>query len=233
MSTSDLQERLFRELKTRHAGGRPLAEELAELLDVSTDSAYRRIRGEKPLTLDELYRVAQRFGISLDRLFGLDSEAFAFTGTILKPEEFRFDTYLQGILKQVKYMASFREKKMYFLCKDIPPFYHYHSREMAAFKHYVWMKGIFNAPELTGKKFNLDRYPGDLFELGRQSLEQYNTIDSVEIWNIESINSTMRQIDYYHDAGLFERDADVVRIYESLERLIAHLDRQAARLNAG
>ena len=228
MSTSDVQERLFRELKIRQAGSRPLAEELAELLEVSTDSAYRRIRGEKALSLEELQRICVRYGISADSLLGLGQEGFTFNGALMRHEDFRFDVYLQSIIKQVKYMSSFREKKMYFLCKDIPIFYHYLNREIAAFKHYVWMKGIFNAPELIGKKFSLDRYPEELYALGKQSLEFYNTIDSVEIWNIESINSTMRQVDYYHDAGLFENEKDVVRIYEAFEHLIHHLDRQAA-----
>ncbi len=229
MSTSDVQERLFRELKIRQAGGRPLAEELAELLNVSTDSAYRRIRGEKALSLEELQQICVRYGLSADQLLGLGQEGFTFTGALMRHEDFRFDVYLQSIIRQVKYMSSFKEKKMYFLCKDIPIFYHYLNREIAAFKHYVWMKGIFNAPELVGRKFSLEQYPEELFALGKEALALYNTIDSVEIWNIESINSTMRQIDYYQDAGLFENEQDVVRIYEGFEQLLSHLDLQASK----
>jgi hypothetical protein len=125
-------------------------------------------------------------------------------------------------------MSGFKQKKMYYLCKDIPLFHHFHFKEVAAFKHYVWMKGIFNDPVLANKKFSLKDYPDELFELGKKSLSIYNEIDSVEIWNLESINSSLRQIDYYHDSGMFADEKEVVLIYEAFEKLIAHLSTMAA-----
>src|SRR5215212_4479105 len=40
-----------------------LADEIAELLDVSSDSAYRRLRGETAITLDEAVILANHFKI--------------------------------------------------------------------------------------------------------------------------------------------------------------------------
>ena len=50
----------------------------------------------------------------------------------------------------------------------------------------------------------------------------------MEIWNLESINSSLRQIDYYHDSGMFADEKEVVLIYEAFEKLIAHLSTMAA-----
>lgn len=47
--------------------------EIAELLEISYDSAYRRIRGEKELSLEELHRLSHKFEVSLDFLLGLQS----------------------------------------------------------------------------------------------------------------------------------------------------------------
>jgi hypothetical protein len=124
-------------------------------------------------------------------------------------------------------MSGFKEKRMYYVCKDIPIFHHFHFKEVAAFKHYVWMKGIFNAPQYINKKFSLKDYPEQLFELGRKALSLYNEIDSVEIWNLESINSSLRQIDYYRDSGMFANEEEAILIYEAYEKLINHLDHQA------
>jgi hypothetical protein len=229
MDNSDLQVRLFQHIKNKLSPQVSLVDDMAKLLDISTDSAYRRIRGEKALSLEEVCKLCTHFKLSLDSLLNLQGDAYLFAGSFIQPESFRFDQYLKTVAQQVNYMRSFREKKMYYLCKDIPLFHHFHFREVAAFKHYVWMKGIFNSPELSGKRFSLKDYPDEMFQLGQKALEIYNEIDSVEIWNLESINSTMRQIDYYHDSGLFENEEEVIVIYEAVEKLMAHLNRQASQ----
>jgi hypothetical protein len=227
MSTPDLQVQLFQQLKDKLPPQSSLVDEVASVLDISTDSAYRRIRNEKSMSLEEVYLLCSHFKLSLDALLNLQSDTFSFSGSFIETSSFQFDQWLKSVLQQVKYMTGFREKKMYTVCKDIPIFHHFHFRELAAFKHFVWMKGIYNSPEFARKKFSLKNYPSELFELGQKALSLYNQIDSVEIWSLETINSTMRQIDYYHESNLFENEEEVMLIYESLEKLMTHLDRQA------
>lgn len=43
--------------------------EVSELLGISYDSAYRRIRGEKELSLSELVLICSKYDISLDAMF--------------------------------------------------------------------------------------------------------------------------------------------------------------------
>jgi hypothetical protein len=228
MSTSDLQVQIFQHIKSKLPSHISLVDEMAQVLDVSTDSAYRRIRGEKPISLEEIYKLCVRFQLSLDQLMNLQSAALIFTGNFIHPSSFEFDQYLQSMIQHVKYMTTFKERKLYYLCKDFPPFYHYHFREVAAFKYYTWMKGIFNSPELQNKKFSLNAYSDEIFELGKKALDIYNQIDSVEIWSFETINSSLRQVDYYLDTGMFEDEEEAIHIYEAYEKLITHLDKQAS-----
>ncbi len=44
-------------------------DEIAEVLNISNDSAYRRIRGEKSITLEEIKKLCTTFKISLDSYF--------------------------------------------------------------------------------------------------------------------------------------------------------------------
>jgi hypothetical protein len=227
MNPPELQTQIIKQLKTKIPSDKSVVDELANILDVSTDSAYRRIRGEKLLTIDELHKLAIHFKLSIDQLFGLQSDEFLFAGKFLSHKNFQFDAYLASILYNMKYISTFKEKKLYWLCKDIPPLYHFHFREIAAYKHYVWMKGIVDAPEFARKKFRLKDYPDEFFEIGKKCLELYSQINSVEIWNFESVISTMRQIDFYHDMNAFEDENEVILIYEGLEKLMLHLAEQA------
>jgi hypothetical protein len=54
MAETDLQKELFVLIKHTLPSHISLVDEIADLLDISYDSVYRRIRGEKPISLNEL-----------------------------------------------------------------------------------------------------------------------------------------------------------------------------------
>jgi hypothetical protein len=226
MNTADLQVKLFQYIKTK-IGEAPLVDEIAAALDISTDSAYRRIRGDKHMTLEELYRLCTRYRLSLDTLLNLKTDILSFTGRFVDPSSFSFEEYLTTVAQQVKYMASFKEPVMYYLCKDIPLFHHYQFKELAAFKYFFWHKTMLQSPDFITRKISLSQYPDEVFDIGKQALALYNQLDSYEIWNMESLNSTLRQVEYYHDSKVFHSSHELLKVYESLERLFAHLEAQA------
>jgi hypothetical protein len=227
MSVAQIQAQIFQAIKSKLPAGASMADEVALVLKVSTDSAYRRIRGEKTLSLEEAYQLCMLYQLSLDNLLNLQSNAFLFTGKFVQANAFRFEDWLINVMNQVKYMNSFKEKQMFYLAKDIPLFHHFHFREVAAFKHYFWMKSILNAPEFAHKKFRIRDYPDDYFALGKKTLEYYNQIDSVELWNIETLNSTIRQVEYYHDSNFFYNTKEIFEVYEALEKLTYKLEELA------
>ncbi len=54
MDKPDVQQIFFQHIKSNLAAHLSLVDEVAELLNISNDSAYRRIRGEKPLSFEEI-----------------------------------------------------------------------------------------------------------------------------------------------------------------------------------
>jgi len=57
----ELQSLLFQQIKEKTHPHLSLVDEISELLEISYDSAYRRIRGEKALSMGELSKVSQHF----------------------------------------------------------------------------------------------------------------------------------------------------------------------------
>lgn len=227
MTAPDLQAQIFSLLKSKLPPHLSLVDEVSGVLGISTDSAYRRIRGEKTLTLYDVQKLCKHYHLSLDRLLNQSTNAFVFTGSFVTPTAFKFDEYLTNMGQQLKAMHAFTNKRMIYHCKDIPMFQHFNFRELAAFKYFFWMKAIINHPDFTAKKFSLKDYPDEYFNLGKKALHYYNGLDTVEIWNIENINSTIRQIEYYRNANLFKNDDDLALVYSALEKLIQLLEKQA------
>ena len=78
MSNMSIQAKFFQLVKERIDPHLSFVDELAELLELSNDSAYRRIRGETSLTFEELAKLSRHFGVSLDALMDSDSNELIF-----------------------------------------------------------------------------------------------------------------------------------------------------------
>ncbi len=228
MTTGELQQELFKAIKNKTGEAVNVAEEIAQLLDISTDSAYRRMRGEKTLSIDELQVLCNHYQVSLDQFMSIQSKGILFQGQYLDKNSFRFEEYVTSMMHNMAYMNSFKEKTFYYLCKDLPIFHQYHLREIAAFKWFFYLKTYFHFPGFEKKKFRFADHPDELFEVEQKILALYNQIPSVEIWNLENMNIFFRQIEFYRDGKVFESDKDVYILYEALEKLWAHLEEQAS-----
>lgn len=228
MTAGELQQHLFKAIKTKIGESISMADEIAKLLDISTDSAYRRMRGEKTVTLDELQLLCSHYQVSLDQLMNVQAKGVVFQGQYLDKTNFRFEEYVTSMMQNMAYMNSFKEKRFYYLCKDLPIFHQYHIREIAAFKWFFYLKTYFQFPGFEKRKFKFSDHPDDLFELEKKVLDLYNQIPSIEIWNLENMNIFFRQIEFYRDGQVFESDKDVYILYEAIEKLWDHLEQQAS-----
>ncbi len=228
MNINEIQQQFFQLIKTKLPAETSVADEVAKLLDISSDSAYRRMRAEKTITFDELFILATQYKISLDQLMEIPLGGFLFQGNIVNVKTYGFDQYLTSIHHMMAYLNSFKSKEFYYSCKDLPIFHHFHFREIAAFKWFFWMKSYLQFPGFAKRKFKFSDYPDDLFALDQKVLGLYSRLPSTEIWNIESMNIIFRQIEFYRDGQVFESDEDALLLYEAIEKTWDHLEKQAS-----
>lgn len=231
MNTPSAQVRFFQHIKAQLLPHQSLAEEVAEVLELSTDSAYRRIRGEKTLDLVEAQKVGLKFGVWLDRFLFPQHESISFSGRQQPlPDVYPLEQWLQDMEQQLKLINSFPAAHIYFLVKDIPPFYHFQFPELAEFKFFFWMKSIFHDDRFRGVKFKIGdpRYQ-HFHETCRRISGRYNQVATTEIWNVESLNSTLRQINFYREFESFADEDDLRVLYAKLEQLLDYLEAQAER----
>ena len=230
MTQASLQKELFNFIKDALPPNVSMADEIAELLGLSYDSVYRRIRGEKPLPLDELKTLCEHFHLSLDQVLQLHSDKVLFTDLETNGSITNFRQYLEGLLQQLQHFNSFNKKELRYLSKDVPVFHFFYFKELAAFKSFFWSRSILNEPEFENKNFSLKNFDAaEYFDLGQKILNKYNDIPSTELWNYESINSTILQIEYYRDAGIFETKEDLNAVLDSFDATLSHLQKQVEK----
>jgi transcriptional regulator with XRE-family HTH domain len=226
-NANGVQQLFFQHIKNNLPPHLSFVDEIAEQLGISNDSAYRRIRGEKPISLEEISKLCMAYQISLDQFLHLKSDSFLFTGKLADNNEHFFDVWLKDVFQQYSYVNSFAKKHLYFLTKDLPFISFFQIPELARFKFFLWMRTFLHYEDLKSKKFSLRNTFPEYEEMGRKIIQVSNKVPTTEIWDHECINATIRQIEFYREANVFESKDDILLLYDKLEEIVTHFERQA------
>jgi hypothetical protein len=226
-TTQTVQDHLFLRIKEMLPQPISLADAVSDILHVSSDSAYRRIRGETPLVLEEAALLCKHFNLSLDRLMELKPDDVLLRNVRIRNQGFTYRQYLQALQHQLTALAGFQQKEIIYMSKDIPIFHNFYFKPLIAFRYFFWMKTHLANPDFEKRTFDFDLLPADIEKLSTDIIRTYCTIPSTEMWNTESINSTISQIEFSKDSGHFRSDADLKLIYDALEASIHHIKDQA------
>jgi len=190
MGNSSIQGLLFQRIREKLMPGVSLAEHISELLCLSPDSAYRRIRGETPLVLEEVKLLCDTHSISMDQLLQSRDDSVLFSVVRVENANGSFQMYLQEMLHRLQMVANAAEKQLVYLSKETVVFHFFMHPALFAFQYYFWMKSAIRSDSLP-LQFSFDLLKPDIEALGKEILSVYNSIPSIEIWNLECINSTI------------------------------------------
>lgn len=227
MPTDQAQEFLFQRIKELIPPDASMVDVVSGILHVSMDSAYRRIRGETPMVLDEVRQLCQHYNLSLDQLLQVKGGSVLFQNISIKSNQYTYRQFLQGLLSQLQGLNNFIRKEIIYMSKDLPVFHNFYFKPLSAFRYYFWMKTLLQNPDFEDKQFDFSILPADIEKLSLEVTEAYQKVPSTEMWNTESINSTISQIEFSKDSGHFSSSVDIKIIYESLEQTVLHLKEQA------
>lgn len=227
MSPAELQQILFKQVKERLPAHVSMPEELASLLGISADSAYRRIRGEKTMDLGELALVCSTYRLSLDALVAQSSGQFVFTGRFVGSDDYPFSTWLAGMNAQLEQIASAKNPVFIFRAEDIPTFHYFQFPELTQFKLFFWRRTILDLPEFRQRRFSLAEREDDLLAMARKTYLTYMRLPTTELWNADCLNAFLRQIAFYRESDTFNSEADAQVLYDRLLALVDHLQVEA------
>ena len=223
----NIQLTLFQKIKETLPPGLSLADEIADVLHISLDSAYRRLRGEKPLVFEEVFLLATKFNFSVDDIFNLQTKGSSFYCRIVESREISFEDYLKNIYDNLIQIQLLSNPEIIYFAKDIPIFHHFQYPRIAAFKLFFWSKTIIQHAEFKDKNFSFDIIDEKILEIGRKALSVYSKIPSVEIWNEETVTSVLRQIEFYLDSGIIAKKEDALALCDEFNNLFDHIKLQA------
>ncbi len=218
----------FQKLKKMTPPHISLVHNISEILNVSQDSSYRRIRGETALSIDETIKLCTVYQIPLSSFDDQSPDSASFRYLPYDQKKEMFTRHLHSLWHSMDQLVVSDDKQIIYGAIDAPIFHHLGFPELAAFKMHFWMNTILGVDDLKGiyKKSDIDK---DLIQKGKQIHEYYLHTPSIEIWPDDILSTTLRQLMYYWDAGNFDKPADAMEILDSLLAMINKVEKMAEK----
>ena len=216
------QIRLFEIIKSKIPNHSSLADEIEDILGVSKESVYRRIRGQKLLSFKELKNICDKYILSIDDIFNSSSEKsilFQYKKNTLVDIN-NYAIYMKQLLESINNVAkSSSEKNLIFSAQDIP-FYHFCKYpDLAFFKLYTWNTDL-KCNNASFEKFCATFEKNKIVDIYEQIFQAYLCIPSIEVWTEQTVDITLRLMEYYFDAGKFDSKDTLLFLLDRFSDLI-------------
>jgi hypothetical protein len=193
-------------------------DELSELLQISSDSVYRRLRGETLLSITEIQELCMHFNISFDSICGTENTGLvSFQYEPIKGTD-NFLNYLTSMRDVLKHLEQKGNSHITYAAIDIPILHNFRFPLVSFFKSFYWLKSISNFPGFHEVKFSGRILKAEFVELGKEINELYCRIPSTEIWTDLILNALLKQVDYYWESGEFNSQEDALELLEEVEK---------------
>lgn len=222
----DIQQRIFDAIKLQLPKDEKIAVVLMNTLFLSQDAVYRRLRGDVPLTIFETKTLCEAFNISFDEMDSYKKGRVSFTYQPLDRIGLNFESWLIGLRDGLKQIRNMENTSMIMSINDTPIFQLFNLPHLTRFKFFFWAKTYLKIPAYENELFKREKIDKRVLSIGIEAHNIYNSIPTKEIYSAETLRGTLRQIQYYFDARLFEEPAYALELIDNLIQLIHHLKAQ-------
>jgi len=224
MSDISLQKRLLELVQQQIPDKLSVIYELSELLNISSDSVYRRLREETLLDINEIEKICNHFHISFDTLLNItstDTSLFNFSPIVSTGD---FIHYLYFLKKLLEELSQNQQSHIYYAAIDLPILHNFKFPLVSMFKSFYWLKAISNDSNFHNVKFSTSLKNTEILKLKEEMHQFYLKVPSTEIWTDQILNSLLKQIDYFWDSGEFNSMEDAINLLNEVEEEFAYLE---------
>jgi hypothetical protein len=228
-SKNSVQLNFFEKIKQSLPPNLSLANEVADILEISVDGAYRRLRCETVLNMDEIAKLCRHFKVSPDFLSSADDTSATFHFRKMIHNETGFGEYIKNILSDLQKINASNPKQIIYAAGDLPLFIQFLSPEFSAFKMFFWKHAVLSLPSTEGKKFSVSEIKPEIVEICKKISETYIQIPSVEIWHQDTIASNLNLVEFAWESGMFASKEDALFICKKLSEMLTLVEKQAEK----
>lgn len=224
MGRGDYDRKLIEDIKRRLPTSTKIVDVLIESLELSKESAYRRLRGEVPFTFEEIAILAKNYGISLDSLLGIGiqkSKPFQLKlPEFINPKAedyFLFNDYI-SFLKKV---ADWPDTELGLASNVIPQNIFCGFEYLMKFNVFKWQYYYHNNNIIPYSDLNIDK---EVVGLMKEHFIEFKNMKKIYyVFDNSIFRKTVEELKYFHSIHLIS-DEDIQVIKEDLYKVLDYIE---------
>jgi hypothetical protein len=211
----------FQQIRSAIPSYQNLAQSVAEVLSISINEAYKKIKGNSLLNIYQIIKLSDHFGIPfLYKPNQLPTVTFDYLS--VDQETPNMLLYLQDLLKNLQQIQGGTKKHITITTDDIPLFHFFKYPELTCFKLFFWSDSAMNSET----KFDPSSFDEQIISLSKELNQIYLEIPCTEIWAKDTVHGTIEQIRYAFEAGYIDKTV-AIQIIEQVRYCLTDMNMYA------
>jgi len=201
MNKKAIHEYLLKELKSRTPNNSQLVNELSDILNLGKEAIYRRMRGEVQFSIEDLFVISKKMGLSMDNLVGISDlkRPFIFKmANFANPKEIDYKL-INEIVEFLDTIKSNPKTEMGTAAKLIPDALHLNYPYITRFYLFKWIYQYDNQTPV--KKFDQIKGSDRILEI---------------LFNMTNLLQHIKKSYYIFDKRIFEYLVEDIKYFNSI-----------------
>jgi hypothetical protein len=217
---------LIKALKSKCKKNISFIDEIASILEINYDAAYRRVNGKTAISLNEAVILSRYFKVSLNQIYSTgEPNELIITKTKEISNAIQLEKYFLRLSRDLSLLDN-ENSSIFYSAKDLPIFYVLQDDLLSRFKIYTWLYILDKDIAKKNIPFEDFKIPYTLLQAAQKAGKAYNNVKITELWNYGIINSIVNQITYFFETKLLSYNS-ALKVTEDLKKIIKEIEESA------
>lgn len=215
-------------LKDRTPQGKNAVDLLMDIIPISKEAAYRRLRGDIPFSLEDAISICKKLNISLDLLAGTGQEgtyAFHLDAVFSENPIREYSNMLLGVVNSVRYMGQDPECLSLTAEKMLPGKFILKYDSLSKIYIYVLLYQLFS--HSVPNEFSGLNIPDSIFPLHKEIADVMHTVNSVSVIDKRVVIDFIEIVKYFHLLGVISKK-EIDQIKQDMHLMLNDLEQCAS-----
>jgi hypothetical protein len=223
-----LDEKFFLKLYDNCKKNISFTEEIASVLDINYDAAYRRIKHKAKLSFSEAIKLAKHFNVSIDSIINQDlpTEKLIVTKSTEINSVDDIELYFKSIINNISHIKYQEDLQIIYNAKDLPLFYFTRNELLSKFLIYIIQYLLIKG--FPQKKITVEQniIPTSVLRAAKKFGDLYHKFNITEIWNNNVLESTLNQIVYFYEIKLLNYST-AIKLCNELTNVLKEIEEES------
>lgn len=227
----DAQIAFLNRIKLSQPANQVFAGQIADILKIGLNEAYKKISGKSFLSLDQIALLCTAFNTTFSINEAQGASQVTFNYTKLSTTDNQIEIFLDTLEQELFLLSKKPDSEILMTTDDIPLFHFFKYPQLTAFKLYFW-KSQINAASAS-LPFHAESIPESLIKKAYDLHELYSQVPSTEIWTYNTLLGTLSQLQYVYESNLIEDKSLLSAVCEQIKSTLKDVNRYATRQSKG